>query len=156
MGSNTVTKILNNPELFLGGDMAAASSQFFVKKNIRAVLNCTPEIRHYFPERAEYARVSLGDSRESDDLSRMREMLEFAAEWIHIHRDIYKLNVLVHCNQGVNRSASCLAAYLIKYRKMTLRQVKDMYTQTRQAAFYHGSYATFENELQEFEKKYIK
>jgi protein-tyrosine phosphatase len=156
MGSNTVTRILSNPDLFLGGDMAAASSQFFIKKNIQGVLNCTPEIKHYFPERAEYARVSLGDSRDNDDLNKMREMLEFAAEWIHIHRDIYKYNLLIHCNQGVNRSASCLAAYLIKYRKMTLRQVKDMYTITRQAAFYHGSYATFENELQEFEKKYIK
>lgn len=155
MGSNTVSKILNNPDLYIGGDMAAASSQFFTKKDIRAVLNCTPEIKHYFPERAEYARISLGDSRESDDLSRMTHMLEFAAEWIHIHRDIYKLNVLVHCNEGINRSASCVAAYLMKYRKMSLRQVKELYSQTRQAAFYHASYATFEKQLQEFEKKWL-
>lgn len=154
MGSNTVTRILINPDLYLGGDMAAQSSQFFVKKNIKAVLNCTPEVPHYFPERAEYARVSLGDSRESDDLSKMREMLEFAAEWIHIHRDVYGLNTLIHCNEGINRSASCLAAYLMKYRKMSLRDVKEMYSLTRQAAFYHGSYATFENQLLEFEKKY--
>lgn len=155
MGDNTASLLLKNPDLWLGGDYAAASSQFFKAKGINAVLNCTPEIPHYFCGKGvEYARISLGDSRESDDMKAMRELLEFASEWIHVHRDIYKKTIYIHCNQGINRSATCLAAYLIKYKGMSLNDVKEFYSISRQAAFYHGAYATFDPILKDWEKKY--
>lgn len=155
MGSTSASLILKNPDLWLGGDQAAASSQFFKAKGIQAVLNCTPEVPHYFSTRGvEYARISLGDSREEDDMDSMEKLLEFGAEWIHVHRDIYGKVVFVHCNQGISRSATCLAAYLIKYKGMSFQEVKDLYAISRQAAFYHGAYATFEPILVKWEKKY--
>jgi len=157
MGDNTASLILKEPNLWLGGDYAAASSQFFKTKKIQAVLNCTPEIPNYFCSKGvEYARISLGDSRDKSDMDAMRNLLEFAAEWIHVHRDLYKKVIYVHCNQGINRSATCLAAYMIKYKGMSLDDVKKLYSISRQAAFYHGAYATFDPILKEWERKYYK
>lgn len=155
MGSESASLILPKPDLWLSGDLAPASSEAIEQKGIQAILNCTPEVPHYFCGRGiEYARISLGDSRDPDDISAMKNLLEFAAEWIHAHRDIYGKTVLVHCNQGINRSATCLAAYLIKYKGMSLEEVKKLFQITRQAAFYHGAYATFDPVLQEWERKY--
>jgi len=155
MGDSTASLLLKNPDLWLGGDYAAASSEFFKAKGIKAVLNCTPEVPHHFCNKGvEYARISLGDSRDADDMKAMKDLLEFAAEWIHVHRDIYGKVVYVHCNQGINRSATCLAAYLIKFKGMSLEEVKNLYSISRQAAFYHGAYATFDPVLQEWERKY--
>lgn len=150
MGENTASLILKDPDLYLGGDVAAGSKEFFKSKNIKAVLNCTPEVKNYFNDTVEYARLAVGDSREEDDIDNMREMLKFAAEWIHLQRDVYGNNVYVHCNQGINRSASSVAAYLIKYKGMSYKDVRDLFVITRQAAFYHGAYATFDKLLREF------
>lgn len=155
MGSTTASLIIKNPDIWLGGDNAAKSSKFFKEHGIRGVLNCTPEVKNYFcSQGVEYGRISLGDSRDDDDMENMRQLLNYGAEWIHAHRDIYGFNILVHCNQGINRSATCLAAYLIKYKGMSLQDVKDLYQISRQAAFYHGSYATFDPILQEWEERY--
>lgn len=157
MGSTTASLVLRSPDLWLGGDRAAASSQFFKEKGIEAVLNCTPEVPHYFCSKGvEYARISLGDSRDDDDMKAMENLLSFAAEWIHAHRDVYQKTIFIHCNQGINRSVTCLSAYLIKYKGMSLKGVKEMLAVTRQAAFYHGAYATFEPVLKEWERKYHK
>lgn len=151
MGESTASCILRDPDLYLGGDIPASSKEFIKGKKIGAVLNCTPEVKNYFiGDDVEYSRVSVGDSRDDDDMEKMNEILKFAAEWIHLQRDVFGRNVYVHCNQGINRSASCVAAYLIRYKGMTYKDVRELFTLTRQAAFYHGAYATFHSLLENF------
>lgn len=158
MSDSTACLILKKePCVWLGGEMSAMSKQFIEKKEIGAIMNCTPDVPCYFFNMGvEYLRIPLGDSRDKNNLLMMEKMLNLAAEWIYVQRDLLGKNILVHCHKGISRSSTCLAAYLIKYKSMDLASVKDMFSLTRQDIFYHGVYATFENVLIDFEKKHFK
>jgi len=91
------------------------------RHNVRYILNCTPlrsdggvsnfhEKDPYF----SYCRTSMGDNATEHLSKRFEESWEFL-ERARVREDG---GVLVHCQQGVSRSASMVMSYLMKfYRK---------------------------------------
>lgn len=51
-------------------------------------------------------------------------VLEEGADWIKGHVDERRV-VYVHCKSGIGRSASVVAAYLMKHRRMSAQQAAD-------------------------------
>jgi protein-tyrosine phosphatase len=58
--------------------------------------------------------------------------------------------VIVHCNAGVSRSCSVIAAYLMKYEGYGLRSAIDRIRTVRPKAFSYGIYVVFDEALRKF------
>lgn len=137
--------------LWIGGEGAANSSQFFEKEDIKACINCTPSILNNFSSYGvEYLRIPVNDTNDKEDIELMKQMLDLAIEWLYIHHQKFGFNVLVHCHQGINRSATVVAAYLMKYYNMKYRDVVDFLILRRQCIFYNGDKPTFKKILEKY------
>lgn len=137
--------------LWIGGEGSSASKQFFEKEDIGAVVNCTPTVQHNFYKLGvEYLRVPAGDSTDKEDVDLMRDMMPMVVEWIRLHHQVLGKNVLVHCHHGINRSATFVCAYLMKYYGMTYKDAVDFLIFRRQCIFYNGDRPTFKRVLEEW------
>jgi protein-tyrosine phosphatase len=117
------------------------------------VVNCTPSVLNNFAAlQIEYLRLVLDDSEDKEDMKIMRIALPLAVEWLYFHHQILGYNTLVHCHAGVNRSATVVIAYLMKYFEMPLKEAIEFVVLRRQNVFYGGDKGTFKNILQEWEK----
>lgn len=141
------------PGLWIGNEKVSQDEHFFKEKKIKAVLNCTPDVSNTFCKfDIEYMRLSLGDSRHPENIKAMTDYLDIGASFIYKNRDKENKNILIHCHQGIQRSTTCVGAYLIKYKKMTYSQVIRFLPIRRKEAFYGGTYLTFEQPLKNFSK----
>jgi len=103
--------------LFLGTEYNAANYEELLDLGITHILNVTKEIQDFFPDYFEYKRVNVKD-QESVNLGKFfDEAVTFIAKALDEDKA-----VLVHCQRGVSRSASCVIAYLIKTRKMKYKE----------------------------------
>jgi hypothetical protein len=94
------TKIL--PNLYLGNYQGAKDKEFFKTKKIKAVLNCSHDIKNTFEtdsarRAVEYMRLHIEDSLKEHDIKKMVLYLPIAAEFIHKQISIDKSPVFVHC-----------------------------------------------------------
>lgn len=143
------------PGIWIGDDKVARDYDFFKEKNIEAVLNCAADISNVYADKGiEYMHIILGDSRDPSDLKLMSQYLDHAVSFMEKNHDVEGKNILVHCNYGINRSSTCVSAYLIKNYGMKFRDTKKFLPTRREQCYYNGSYATFEQQLRQFEKKY--
>ena len=147
-----VDKIMNR--IYLGNYQAAKDRDFFNKKNIKAVLNCTKDIPNHFANNRdiEYMRIPVEDSLKERDFELMHKFLPAAVEFIHKHADIQKENILTHCWGGRQRSCISIAAYLTAYHNMTPHQACLYVLQKRPEAFHHGLSLNFTTSLRNFYK----
>ena len=91
-------KILDH--LYLGNYQAAKDKEFFKKKKIRAVLNCSKEdISNHFcsDKKVEYLRIPVDDSLKEVDFKKMHNYMPLIVEFIYKHVVLEKNNILVHC-----------------------------------------------------------
>ena len=102
--------------LFIGDKNDASNYSFLSKCKITHVLSAAKEIPPQFPEDFEYLHLKLKDRPNFD----VRPALIAAARFVN---DALKKGgrVLVHCKSGVSRSCTCVIAFLIIYRKFSLK-----------------------------------
>ncbi len=137
--------------LWIGDMNAAVDKNFFIKYNIGAVINCTPNVPMKF--KVKYMHIDIDDSLQQKDINKMIEALPYAISFIHKYRDLEGKNVLVHCHAGMQRSAAIVVAYLSHYHKMTLKQAIKHVIRFRPVAFHHGRNVNFEQALLHYTKK---
>lgn len=110
------TEIL--PFLFLGGERNAKNFIELTKRTgITHIVNMSWEVANYFPGQFEYTNLPLTDVPECSILDALKEGIKKIEE---IRQKGGK--VLVHCVQGISRSASLVIAYLADREKMTLEE----------------------------------
>ena len=102
------------PPLFVGSSDHASDVKLLKRLEIGAVLNCAPSACNDPTE--EYQRQSIAylelDARDDREFQLLRECLAKAREFIEgSHAD--GRGVLVHCTNGVNRSATLAIAHLL-------------------------------------------
>lgn len=147
----SVSEIIQN--LWVGGEGAAGSKQFFEKEGIKACINATPSLQHNFCHTGvEYLRVPVNDSTDKEDMELVKDIMPLAVEWLRIHHKVLGYPTLVQCHQGINRSATFVCAYLMKHWGMKLKDAIDFLIIRRQAIFYNGDKPTFKKILLEWEK----
>jgi protein-tyrosine phosphatase len=150
---SSYTKVLNR--LYLGNIDAARDIKFINDKNISAILNCSKAHdipNHYTHKGIEYLRIPVDDSLKERDFEKMSNLLPLAVEYIHKHINVEKNNLLVHCWAGRQRSAICIAAYMVKYLDMTPKNAVVYIQDKRHEAFHFGKSVNFDQALNKYYK----
>lgn len=104
------------PRLYVSGKNVARQLTELRKAGVTAIVNATPTLpNHFESEGILYKRIAVDDTPQ-DDLS---AHFEAAATFIQEARSAGR-SVLVHCQAGVSRSVSLVAAYLVRHENMSL------------------------------------
>lgn len=145
-------KIINR--LYIGNIEAASCEDFFKKKNIKAVLNCTKDIPNFFQHipHIEYMRIPVNDSLKQNDLEKMYEFLPAAVQFIDKHVNIQKNNILIHCYAGRQRSVCASVAFLMHKFKKTPEDACKYILQKRPEAFHYGLSLNFDKSINKYYK----
>lgn len=139
---NKPSEILSG--VWLGDMYTAGDYAFFVRNNIKAVLNCTKDIPNFFEEKGvKYHKLDVDDSLNPRDTSDMKKGLPAAIKWLYEMHDKKGLNVFIHCHMGVQRSPTATIAYLYHTRKRDLKACIDYVSQKRPVVFFGGKQCNF-------------
>lgn len=150
------SKIL--PKIYLGNYKAAKDKDFFKKKNIKAVLNCTHDIPHHFRNSGdiEYMRIPVEDSLKEYDIKRLYSFAPVIVAFIDKHVNLHKNNIFIHCQVGRERSATAVVLYLMEKHKLTPTQACKLVMDKRKEAFFYGTSLNFEDTIMKYYKKLQK
>jgi protein-tyrosine phosphatase len=141
-------------KIYLGNYQSAKDRDFFTDKKIKAVLNCSKDIPNTFiaQKNIEYMRIPVDDSLKQVDFIKMYHFLPVAADFIHKHAILQSEAILINCWMGRQRSAACVAAYLIAYCNMNVHQATKYILDRRPEAFHYGLSLNFDQALEAFYK----
>lgn len=126
------------PNLIVGNAATAKNSYQF-----DLIINCTKNIN--YNTNAVSIRIPIDDLPEDSDI--LLSYLPSITEKIHEFITNDK-KVLVHCSMGVSRSCTVVAAYIIRYNKVTIDQVISFIKEKRKEAFFID--VRFRNVLERF------
>jgi len=146
--ANPADEIL--PNLWLGSIRAANSSQWLGEKGIKCVFNCTKDIV-FIPTIQRQYRVPVDDNLQAEEI---RNLELWSYEIVFKMMREYKTGqpILVHCHAGMQRSAACMAMFLIVAKNMTPDQAMRYIKERRPIAFTPG--ANFRQSIEGFYDSY--
>lgn len=138
------------PGLWLGNFKASKDDDFFRQNNITVIFNCTKDLPFSVNIQYKY-RVPLDDNLEANEI---RNLALWAAEVaLKIGRHLKAGDhVFVHCMAGMQRSAACVAIFLIMYNRMTVEDAIQ-YIKARRPIAFHGQ-ANFLPSIQSFHAQF--
>lgn len=124
------------PNLWLGNIRAATSTQWLGEKGIKCVFNCTKDIP-FVPTIQRQYRVPVDDNLQAEEI---RNLELWSYEVVFKIMREYKTGqpILIHCHAGMQRSAACMAMFLIVSKNMTPQQAIRYIKERRPIAFTPG------------------
>ena len=137
--------------LYLANEKSIKNKELLREYNIKAILNSAKEIPCYFEEDIEYFHIPVLDSDDMEENNKFFKYLEHATHYIKHYLD-QNVNVVVHCKQAIQRSPAVIAAYLIKYFKLSMKEAMEFIKTKRPEAFFYQS--NFESALTSWEMLY--
>lgn len=109
------------PGIWLGDEASAFDQEFISLKNIECIINCSVDIGFLDNDMIKKKiRLSIRDNLTADEIHKMYTHLHQTVDFIH--EQIKNHNILIHCKVGIQRSATVIVAYLIKYADMQLKE----------------------------------
>ena len=120
------------------------------KLNINSVINCTKDL-HFLGKYNEYT-LAIKDNLEKYEIIKMYEYLNETVEFIYKNLMNDK-SILVFCENSNQKSCVVVAAYLIKYGKITKNEAIKIIRTKHETAFFPE--VNFGISLEMFEKKYL-
>eukprot|EP00611_Tribonema_gayanum_P023662 TRINITY_DN5022_c0_g1_i2.p1 TRINITY_DN5022_c0_g1~~TRINITY_DN5022_c0_g1_i2.p1 ORF type:complete len:343 (-),score=59.62 TRINITY_DN5022_c0_g1_i2:27-1055(-) len=144
------------PYLYIGSRGHAKSRGLLKELGIKRILNVTPPrtvdpntgCPNFFEKEGGqnllYRRIPIMDNRGEDLLQHLESATAFIAA------GQYHGSVLVHCHKGVSRSASIVAAYLMKEQGMTLSEAMVYLKERRPCVNPHEAFMA---QLAEYEQR---
>ena len=131
------------PGIYLGNKSDAVSEEFFIKNDIKFVINLTPDVPNKFPKLASYIHFrNIDDSCRKEDIEKMTRLIPKAIKYMRENHKNGK-NILVHCHAGMQRSAIVVLAYLMYYYNMSLNDGVSHIVSKRPIAFFWGDRINF-------------
>jgi Dual specificity phosphatase, catalytic domain len=120
------------PGLYVGNEHSGRNSG----NQFDLVVNCTPEVP-FHRECKKTIRIPVGD--DPIEVTNMYKYIADTRVLEQMHQNIQNYqSVLVHCHQGISRSCTIVACYLIKYQNMSPAQAIHFIKMKRNIAFQHG------------------
>jgi hypothetical protein len=138
------TEILDN-FLYLGGERNAHNRKELMERTrVTHVVNMACEVANFFSKEIKYASYPIADHSETN----ITLVFETATAFIENAR-VTGGRVLVHCVQGISRSATVVMAYLMKYHKFSLEKAHKLVISRRHII---NPNPGFWKQLQEYER----
>jgi dual specificity protein phosphatase-like protein len=133
------------PKVWIGDAVAASNATFFRNHDVRAVLNCTPTVPNFFCQESaiEYMRIPVHDTLARRDIKQLYDFFPVICEFIHKITVLQKETMLVNCRLAKQRSAASVAAYLIKYHRLTPHEAMTYLLQRKPDVFCGGRSVNF-------------
>ena len=142
------------PGIWLGNEGDMNNERFLSSKNISCIINVTRDIQHNKNYAGEKIRIPV-DYPVQNLSSKMNtvlyDYLSDVSEFIKKKNNSFN-SVLVICDNGEQRSASVICAYLIRYGKVTADVSIKYLVSKASNAFSDGVY--FYYALKKFENRY--
>lgn len=132
--SNKADEVL--PRLWLGNKGASQDEHWLRQNNISVIFNCTKDIPFVSTERTLY-RVPVDDNLENNEI---RNLELWSYEIVYKIAKEYNAGntILVHCYAGMQRSAACVAMFLIAKTRCTTDEAVSYIRSKRPIAFNPG------------------
>ena len=111
------------PGLFLGGERNAKNLPELKMNEIKKILNVSWEAANFYPEEFSYKRLEISDYGHEN----IGELFQKAFDFID-----GESHVLVHCVQGISRSATIVIAYLMKKYQWNLQKALEHVKEKRE------------------------
>ena len=140
------------PGMWLGNRNAALNEQWHGEKGIKCVFNCTKEIP-FLPNVQRKYRVPVDDNLQSEEI---RNLGFWSYEIVMKMVREYQTGqpMLVHCAAGMQRSAACVALFLMATKSLTVDEAIAYIRERRPIAFFPN--ANFREALDSFYNSYQK
>ena len=138
------------PRIWLGNYRASTDEDFIRKNNINVVFNCTKDLPFSYSIPIKF-RVPVDDNLQEAEI---RNLELWAAEIAHKILMEYNKGhtILIHCMAGMQRSAACVAFFLIVHEEMHALDEMAFIKQRRSIAF-HPS-ANFGRSIDYFDRQF--
>ena len=139
--------------LYLGNIKAAHDINFLEKNNISAIVNCTEneDFSDYFKDKTKF-RLLIKDSKDTNNMNKFKndiiDSINFIEECLNNNKPVF-----VHCYWGLMRSATVIAAYLIKKYNISKLDAINIIKEQRPMAL--SSIYNFNEILDFVESKYV-
>jgi dual specificity phosphatase 12 len=129
------------PNLWLGNRNSPKEIDNLKNNNIKLIINCSKDIIYESDVNIEVVRLSIHDMNSEESNQILAEQIEYLTYLINLYLS-NNCGVLVHCYAGVQRSATVVLCYLLKYKHMSLDMGKAIMKQNRSIVFF--PYPTFD------------
>jgi hypothetical protein len=142
--ANAADEIL--PNLWLGSRIAALDPMWLGQKGIKCVFNCTKDIPFVDTIQRRY-RVPVDDNLQDQEI---RNLGFWSYEIVFKMTREYATGqpILVHCAAGMQRSAACIAMFLVATKGLTPEEAIKYIQERRPIAF--RPFANFKDSIQHF------
>jgi len=137
------TQIIDN--LWLGSITSSCNREELKKRNINTIISAVLGASAIYPFDFNYKKSKLRDTEYEDILGEIEEKLPIIHEKLTNNE-----GVLVHCICGISRSTTTVAAYLIKYKNMSLDETIEFIKSKRSQIDPNKGYMS---QLEEFERR---
>lgn len=138
---NVVNKLANIdnyniiiPNLYLGNIKYAYNKDFLIENNIGAIINCTEneQFDDYFDDKQTF-RLAINDSKDKENINKFKNEILNAVYFIENALD-NNIPIYIHCYWGLMRSATVVAAYLIKKYNLSIEDAIHIIREQRPCA----------------------
>lgn len=118
------TQIIDN--LWLGSLKSSCNKESLLERNIETIVSAILGASAMYPFDFKYERAKLRDVDDEDIIKEIEKLLPIIRKELVNNR-----GVLCHCHAGRSRSATIVAAYLIKYNSMSVEEALDYIKERR-------------------------
>lgn len=160
------------PNLYLGSIEASENFDFIQNNNISVIVNCSKDINNKFSlnllkniENApldvqkwlydnsyyiKYYRIPVNDSGKDVDI---KDFYKYTSELLEVIIEEYKKgkHILVHCLAGNQRSAAFICAFIMVYKRISLKESIKYVLEKKPNVFFFGTNINFIKALELFE-----
>lgn len=138
------TEIIEN--LWLGNIASATNRKQLLAHDIKNIVVTAIGVRQLFSE-INYVYIPLRDTESEFILSQIKQILP------QVHDMVLKAPTLVHCMVGASRSATLVICYLMRFKRINLKDSLALVKDKRPIVDPNSGYL---KQLQEFEKELIE
>ena len=119
------------PNIFVGNYAFALNKKLLLENKITHILNCGNGLKNFYSKEGifKYKYIPLYDSKTQNLLQYVNDINNFVEEGSTNNNNNNK--ILIHCGEGVSRSAAVCLLYMITKKGFTYSKAKEAFEQKR-------------------------